>query len=426
MRKPIGIALVGLGGFAQFHYQQIKELEQAGQLSLRAVMVRECDLGQCQDIVATLKAEGTRIYTSMENLLDGEQKRVNLVVIPTGISAHAPMSIAAMEAGYHVLCEKPAAGNVAECLAMQQAQERTGRILAICFQNIFSPAIQRIKKIALDGELGALLTAKTHVLWPRAESYYRRSPWSGKIAFQGVTINDCPLINATAHFFNNMLYVAGSKANQSAYPISVYGENYRTKKIESCDTQFVRVLTDTGTKLLFITSHSCDQRVDPVTEFHFEKGHISWSLDQGTVVQRLSGGRLLEVERIAPGSSKFLAPVYRNVCDAIAYGTEPLAVVQNSLQHVICGESSLLSGPIVDVPPEYLESKQIREDDDCLKVGDNHTFIRDIKPLFERMHNEEIGFHEAGCPWAIKSSTILPELHFPEFDFNRSNGRILA
>jgi len=415
MNKPIRIALIGIGGFAQFHYHRIKELEPNGLIVLRAVVIRESDFQQFPDIITALQAAGTRIYTSFDVMLDTEQGKVDLVDIVTEISAHGPMSIAALDAGYHVLCEKPVAGTVAECLRMREAQERSGRILAINFQHIFSPAIQRIKHIALGGSLGALLTAKTHVLWPRAQSYYRRAPWSGKLKSGGTIINDCPLQNATAHFLNNMLYVAGASPSDAAEPVSVYGENYRVMPIESCDTQFLRVVTDTGAKLLFTTTHATNINDHPVSEYFFEKGKVTWFMNGETVVESLKNGCLVEAERLGKMELNFLAPVYANVCESIIAGTQPLASIHNSIQHVHCVESSLRSGPIVDVPADYIEKAVIGEDDDCLKAGDTNVFIRGIKPLVDRMRAGELSFHEAGCPWAQASRTIHPVSPFLRF-----------
>jgi len=408
MKEPVRIGLIGIGGFAQFHYHRIKEIERSGSISLRAVVIRESDLKQFPGIITDLKASGVRLYTSYGEMLDAEQGKVDLVVIATEISAHCPMSIAALDEGYHVLCEKPVAGTVAECLRMKEAQKRSGRVLAINFQHIFSPAIQRIKCLALAGSLGALQTAKTHVLWPRAQAYYGRAPWSGKLISGGKIINDCPLQNATAHFFNNMLYVAGSRPSDAAEPVSVYGENYRAKSIESCDTQFLRVVTDTGVKILFITTHATDIRENPVSEYFFEKGKVTWFSNGEVVVEGLKNGCLVEVERFGVPESNFLAPVYANVCESIIEGSQPLASIQNSIQHVLCVESSLRSGPIVDISEDYLENSFVAEDDDCLKAGDNNVFIRGIKPLVERMRAAEFSFHEAGCPWARHSCTVHP------------------
>jgi predicted dehydrogenase len=407
MSKVKKIALVGIGGFSRYHYDRIKELEPQGKLKLSAVMIREKSLERHQDIAEVLRAGGVKIYTTYEDMLAGEEGVSQIVVLPTGISDHCEMSLAALEKGYHVICEKPVAGTLEECMRMKEAQEKTGKVLAICFQNIYSPIIQRMKKIALSGELGALKSAKTYVLWQRADAYYKRT-WGGKLVFEGKTINDCPLMNATAHYLNNMLYVSGKSLHEAALPVSIYGENYRIKKIESCDTQFLRVVTDTGVRLIFITSHSTDVRVDPQAEYLFENGKITWDFSGNAVVFRKTGGGYEQIERIdgGEGNSGFFKMIYQETCEAIDCGSEPAATIQNSYQHVMCVDRSFRSGPIVDVPEEYVGSTDVMKDDDCLKAGDVNRYLKGIKPLVKKMFAEEKSFYEAGCPWAVKSRAI--------------------
>ena len=409
MKEDQRIALVGIGGFSRYHYDRIKELELQGELKLSAVMIRAASMDRYRPMAELLTGDGVKLYTTYEAMLAGERGKVDLVVLPTGIGEHCEMSIAAMEAGYHVLCEKPVAGTVEECNRMKDAQERSGRLLAICFQSIYSPSIQRMKQVALAGELGTLKTVKSMVLWQRADSYYRRAPWGGKLVFNGKTINDCPLMNATAHFLNNLLYVVGKSWHEAAQPVLIYGENYRVKQIESCDTQFLRAVTDNGVKLVFMTSHSTDVRVDPQAEYLFENGKITWRQVGGAVIYRKIGGRYVEVERVVDGSANPFEFVYKGVCEAIRNGTVPAAVVQNSLQQVLCVEESFRSGPIVDVPGEYVGTTHVIQDDDCLKAGDINRYIRGIHPLMEKMFSEELSFYEAGCPWAVKSKTVIVE-----------------
>jgi len=405
MRNVKKIALVGIGGFSRYHYDCIKDLEPQGGLKLVAVMIRSPD--RYADMVEKLRAGGVKIYTTYEEMLAGEEGVSQIVVLPTGISDHCEMSVAALEKGYHVICEKPVAGTLEECLQMKSAQEKTGRVLAICFQNIYSPVIQRMKRISLSGDLGALRSAKTCVLWQRADAYYKNA-WRGRLVFDGKTINDCPLMNATAHFLNNMLYVSGTSLHEAACPVSIYGENYRIKNIESCDTQFLRVVTGTGVRLIFITSQSTDVRVDPRAEYLFENGKITWDFSGNAVVFRKAGGGYEEIERIdgGEGNAGFFKMIYQETCGAIDGKTEPAATIQNSYQHVMCVDMSFRSGPIVDVPQEYVGSAHVMRDDDCLKAGDVNRYLKGIQPLVERMFAEEKSFYEAGCPWAVKSKAI--------------------
>jgi predicted dehydrogenase len=404
------IALVGIGGHSRYYYDRIKELEPEGELKLVAVTVRPEQQVLYPDMLDKLAAEGIRLYSKYGDMLAGEQGKSDIVALPVAISDHCEMSIEALKSGYHVICEKPVAGTVEECLRMKEVQQESGRLLAIGFQNIYSPLIQRMKGIALSGRLGALKSAKTYVLWQRADAYYNRG-WGGKLVFNGKIINDCPLMNATSHYLNNMLYVAGRRPCEAAQPVSIYGENYRVKKIESVDTQFLRVVTDSGVTLTFITSHSTDTRVDPQTEYLFEDGKITWDFSGNAVIYRKAdSGGYAEIERFYDGGgSGIFYRMLSDVCRAIDGGAGPAATINNSYQHVLCVDKSLESGPIIDVPAEYIGSTLVTADDDCLKTGDVNRYIKGIKPLVEKMFAEEKSFYEVGCPWAVQSKTILME-----------------
>jgi len=81
---------------------------------------------------------------------------VEAVSICTPNSVHAQIAMDAMRAGKHVLCEKPAAMNYEEALAMQNVQHETGKVLNIGVVNRFNANVNRIKKLIDDGELGEI------------------------------------------------------------------------------------------------------------------------------------------------------------------------------------------------------------------------------------------------------------------------------
>lgn len=404
MANPKKIALVGIGGFSKYHYDRIKELEKHGVVRLSSVLIRASSVHRYQEMIRILDADGVQVYNSFEAMLDGEKGRADIISLPTEISEHCNMSIASLYAGYHVICEKPVAGTIEECKMMKEAQEKTNKVLAICFQNIYSSSIQRLKRIALSGALGQLKSAKSYVLWQRATAYY--SSWRGKLIYEGKIINDCPLMNATAHYLNNMLYIAGPSLHESAQPAFLYGENYRVKEIESCDTQYLRVITTTGVKLQFITSHATDIRVDPHAEYYFEQGKILWTLLDGAVVYVKEGEKYVEQERFNNDTDNLFSLIYKSTCEAIDSGTNPLSVIQNSYQHILCVNKSFESGPIKVVPEEFIGSTHIFKDDDCLKAGDNNRYIKGIHSIVQKMMANDLSYYEAGCPWAVKSRDI--------------------
>jgi len=119
---------------------------------------------------------------------------------------HAEVSIAALEKGIHVLCEKPMATTVADAEAMLAAAKKSGAKLSVVFQNRYSPGAQLIKSTLQSGELGAVKSGWLRVTWLRDEGYYAASDWRGKWATEGGGV----LINQSIHTFDMVNYFLGN------------------------------------------------------------------------------------------------------------------------------------------------------------------------------------------------------------------------
>ncbi|NBO65495.1 MAG: gfo/Idh/MocA family oxidoreductase [Acidobacteria bacterium] len=99
-----------------------------------------------------------RWYADWRDLLT--DREVEAVYLATPVDLHADQTIAAAEAGKHVLCEKPMAINGAECDRMIDACEANGVKLGIAYYRHFYPVIQRIKELLLLGDIGQPVLAR--------------------------------------------------------------------------------------------------------------------------------------------------------------------------------------------------------------------------------------------------------------------------
>ena len=143
------VGLIGFGSISKgahmSAYRRIKE--ENGPVVVEAI----CDLNP-----ARLEGlEGYRLYTSVEEMLEKEQGKLDYVDICVPTYLHAKLSIQAMEAGYNVLCEKPMARNVEECQQMIDASKRTGKLLMTAFCNRFYGAAQYVRDLIKSGETPA-------------------------------------------------------------------------------------------------------------------------------------------------------------------------------------------------------------------------------------------------------------------------------
>lgn len=108
--------------------------------------------GKARDFAKTYGAKSS--YGSYDALLADPQ--VDIVYIATPHTFHAEWSIKAMEAGKHVLCEKPSALNRKETLAIVQTAKRTGKFFMEALWTRFNPVFVEVKRLADNGAIGKL------------------------------------------------------------------------------------------------------------------------------------------------------------------------------------------------------------------------------------------------------------------------------
>ena len=102
---------------------------------------------------------GGKVYSSLEDMLN--DKSVDAVCVCTSNKYHAPITIQALKAGKHVLCEKPMATSIDEAVSMIKTSRETGKFLMIGHNQRLAPAHVRAKEILASGELGRILTFRT-------------------------------------------------------------------------------------------------------------------------------------------------------------------------------------------------------------------------------------------------------------------------
>ncbi|MBI4516833.1 MAG: Gfo/Idh/MocA family oxidoreductase [Deltaproteobacteria bacterium] len=105
-----------------------------------------------------------RVHTDYAALIADPE--LDAIYNPLPNSHHYEWTIRALEAGKHVLCEKPLAANAAEAERMAQAAAATGRVLMEAFHYRYHPAIKRLKEITDSGELGRIRHIETHMCVP--------------------------------------------------------------------------------------------------------------------------------------------------------------------------------------------------------------------------------------------------------------------
>lgn len=162
MSNLLKIAIVGCGGIANGKHlpslSRLKEVE----------LVAFCDIviERARTAADKYGAPGAQVFEDYRELLRDESIQVVHVCTPN--DSHAEIAIAAMEAGKHVMCEKPMAKTAADARRMVEAAKRTGRKLTIGYNNRFRPDSLHLKQLCEAGELGDIYYAKAHAIRRRA------------------------------------------------------------------------------------------------------------------------------------------------------------------------------------------------------------------------------------------------------------------
>lgn len=160
--KKIAVGIIGCGGIANNkHMPALKALEEVE-------MTYFCDttLERAREAAEKFGASGAKITTDYKALL--ADPTLGAVHVLTPNDSHAHITVAALEAGKHVMCEKPMAKTAAEARAMLDAAKRTGKLLTIGYQNRYRNDSTYLYRACQNGDLGDIYMAKAHAIRRRA------------------------------------------------------------------------------------------------------------------------------------------------------------------------------------------------------------------------------------------------------------------
>lgn len=161
-KKIVKIGIVGCGGIANG-----KHMPALSKLS-NVQLVAFCDIVEEKAVEAAKKygTKDAKVYSDYKELL--KDKSIEVVHVLTPNKSHSFITVDALEAGKHVMCEKPMAKSAAEARKMLDAAKRTGKKLTIGYNNRQRPDSLYLKQICENGELGEIYFAKAHAIRRRA------------------------------------------------------------------------------------------------------------------------------------------------------------------------------------------------------------------------------------------------------------------
>ena len=161
--KKVKIGIIGCGGIANG-----KHMPAYKALADQAEMVAFCDIIEERALKAKKDYgdKNSKTYTDYRELL--KDKEIDMVCVCTPNISHSEITVAALDAGKHVMCEKPMAINYEEAKKMIDAKNRSGKLLTIGYQNRYRAEVRYLKEEAENGTFGDIYFARAKAVRRRA------------------------------------------------------------------------------------------------------------------------------------------------------------------------------------------------------------------------------------------------------------------
>lgn len=226
MADKIKLAIVGCGRISASHFDAIRECRD----QIELVSVCDVDLDRAREIGRKHDAPS---FDNLNELLLKSNPDLVSICTPSGL--HAEQSIACLDAGKHVIAEKPMATRFADGIRMVEAADRARKRLFVVKQNRKNPTLRLLKQAIDENRFGRIYMATVNVFWCRPQSYYDQAPWRGTWALDGGA-----LMNQASHYVDMLDWLLGPIESVHAYTATL------ARKIESEDSAVMHIRWRSG------------------------------------------------------------------------------------------------------------------------------------------------------------------------------------
>lgn len=297
------------------------------------------------------------VYADYKAML--AEMKPDIVSIATESGKHPAIAIDCLNAGSHVICEKPMALSTRDADAMNIAARKNGRKLAVCFQNRFNAPVQKLRSALEAKRFGRMLHGMVQVRWNRNEAYYAEAPWRGTWEQDGGT-----LMNQCTHGIDLLQWMMGEDA------VRVQAQTRRfLRPIEAED--FGAAIVEFKSGAVGIIEGTADiypTNLNETLSLFGEKGSV---VIGGLAVNKIETWRFADAPAVGDTEDKVLNPnekdpptvygfghaaLFRDFADAIDQGREPLVSGEKgkkALEIILAIYQSQKTGKAVDLPCDF-------------------------------------------------------------------------
>lgn len=204
-KYTLNIALIGCGRVAEKHLKGILFQEKKGRGKL--VAVADSRKEAAEKLLRKYKKENIPIFQNQDDLLAALSPDIVAITTPSG--SHKELALKALNAGVHLLIEKPLAMTLEDALAIRDMAEKTRRKVALGHIYRYLPTVQLLYEAIGSGRYGRVLYSSVDVRWGHGQDYYDLAPWRGTRKADGGVI-----MNQSVHALDLMRWLIHSETSK--------------------------------------------------------------------------------------------------------------------------------------------------------------------------------------------------------------------
>jgi predicted dehydrogenase len=297
------------------------------------------------------------IYTDYTKMLS--ELKPDFVTIAAESGLHPEIAVKCLEAGCHVICEKPMALSVSDADRMINTAKKANKKFVVCFQNRFNAPVQKLRVAYEAGRFGRILHGMVQIRWNRNEAYYAEAPWRGTWEMDGGT-----LMNQCTHGIDLLQWIMGEDA------VRVQAQTRRfIRPIDAED--FGAAIIEFKSGAVGIIEGTADIYPTNLNETLSIFGEQGTAVIGGLAVNKIETWRFSDAEKIGDTEKTVLNPnekdppsvygfghtaLFSDFIDAIEKNREPLVSGEKgkkALEIILAIYKSQKTGLPVDLPLDF-------------------------------------------------------------------------
>jgi predicted dehydrogenase len=351
------IAIIGCGRISFKHVEAITDNNDELELVAVCDVVEDRAVEKADEYVKLGGKTKPVVFTDYKKLL--AEIKPDIVTLATESGYHPQIAVDAMEAGAHVICEKPMALSVKDADWMIDTAEKCGKKLAVSFQNRFNSPVVKTREALEAGRFGKMMHGMVQVRWNRNEGYYSQAPWRGTWKLDGGT-----LMNQCTHGIDLLQWMMNSPVKR------VHGVTRRYQRpIEAEDFgSAILEFEDGSVGMIEGTANIFPTNLNETLSLFGDSGSV---VIGGLAVNRFETWRFADAETVGDTEDTIIDPdavdpptvygfghsaLFADFIDSIKEGRKPLidgTEGKKALEIILAIYKSMKDGRPVDLPFDF-------------------------------------------------------------------------